>query len=83
MKVCALQEMASISSVARACESWRRMAGDRIRKSDREHLAKVIECQATEFEFQPMGTGETLKVFNATEQHSQLHCLINKVIRER
>ena len=70
MKVCALQEMASISSVARACEPWRRMAGDRIRKSDREHLAKIIECQVTEFEFQPMGTGETLKVFNAMEQHS-------------
>lgn len=30
-----------------------------VRKSDGGHFAKTIECQAMEFEFQPLGVGET------------------------
>lgn len=59
--------MAHVSSTVRAYESWRRMAGDRTRRSDWGHFVKIAGCQATEFEFQLTVTGETFKVFKAVE----------------
>ena len=61
--------MASSSSTMRACESQRRMATERIRKSDRGHFAKIVECQAMKFEFHPMGVGKP-NIYNAMEQHN-------------